>query len=809
MNNRLLSRLLLAIALFFVTVASAVAQDNTIKGFVYEESSGEPMMFTNVYLKGTTLGGSTNENGYFNINRIPDGTYTLMITSVGYDSISETFSLSKGQTISRKYYLKETSQQLEAVTITADKIEARTETKTSVITVTPKTITKIPSVGGQADFAQSLQVVPGVVFTGDQGGQLYIRGGSPIQNKVLLDGMVVYNPFHSIGLFSVFDTDIIRNADVYTGGFGAEYSGRISSVMDISTRDGNKKRISGKIGGNTFGAKVMVEGPLKKAKNPDDVTVSFILSAKTSYLEQTSQALYRPLFGAIMKDMDTVYNYHNSICDTVLKPRYDTILPFNFKDFYGKISLNAPNGSKVNFFGYYFDDQVNNYKSLSDFGWQSFGVGSNFLVIPGKAPVMIEGCVAYSSYTSKMVVKETNDERFSTISGFNAGFDFTQFLGKHTLKYGIEMLGYTTNYLTYSVYGHQRIGGEAVNSTELGAYVKYKATLGKFLLEPSFRLQYYPSVSKGGFSPEPRLAVKYNATDWLRIKAAAGMYSQNFVAATSDRDVVNLFYGFLSCVDNLPSTFDGKEITSYLQKANHYILGAEFDVSSNVTVNLEGYWKQFTQLTNINRNKIYAQSQAGVPDLLCKDFTMEKGDAYGCDISLKFEDSHWYLWAVYALGYVTRTYEKVVDNEIQLAQYAPHFDRRHNINLILTYTAGAKRQWEFSGRWNFGSGFPFTQVQGFYEYYSFQDGINFDYTTTNGDLGILYGDLNEGRLPTYHRFDIDVKRKFFFTEHIMLEADLSVTNVYNRNNVFYVNIITSEVARQLPILPSLGLTLSF
>ena len=783
MNARYLTRLVFTTLVLFFAVLSGKAQDNSIKGFVYEESTGEPMMFTNVYLKGTTFGGSTSENGYFNINRIPDGRYTLLITSVGYDTISETFNLSKGQVVNRKYYLKETSQKLETVTITADKIEARTETKTSVITVTPKTITKIPSVGGQADFAQYLQVVPGVIFTGDQGGQLYIRGGSPIQNKVLLDGMVIYNPFHSIGLFSVFDTDIIRNADVYTGGFGAEYSGRISSIMDISTRDGNKKRISGKLGGNTFGAKVMLEGPLKKAKSPEEASISFILSAKNSYLEQSSKIFYP---------------YAS-----------ESGLPFNFQDIYGKVSLNAANGSKVNLFGFSFNDQVNNYMSLSDFGWNSFGAGANFLVIPGKAPVMIEGNIAYSSYTSRMKEAD-NPDRYSTINGFNMGFDFSQFMGKNTLKYGIEMLGYTTDYVTYSVYGHNKIGAK-VNSTEIGVYAKYKAVLGRLLLEPSFRLQYYPSVTKGGLSPEPRFAAKYNASDRLRLKAAAGMYSQNFVAATSDRDVVNLFYGFLSGIDNMPKTYNGKEITSFLQKANHFILGGEFDLSQNATVNLEGYWKDFVQLTNINRNKLYADTPSNlqIPDLLKKDFTKETGQAYGFDVSIKYEDKHWYLWAVYALGFVTREYEKAVENGVELVEYAPHFDRRHNVNVILTYTAGAKRQWEFSGRWNFGSGFPFTQVQGFYEYYSFQDGINFDFTTSNGELGVLYGELNKGRLPTYHRFDFDVKRKFFFSENVNMEVDLSVTNVYNRNNVFYVNLITSEVARQLPILPTLGLTLSF
>ena len=285
------SRLFLTVALLLTSFLS-IAQDNNIKGFVYEESTGEPVMFSSVFLKGTSLGCSTDINGYFNITRVPDGTYTLCITCVGFVSVEEKITVAKGQSVNKKFMLKEASQTLETVSVTAEKVEARTETKTSVITVTPKTINKIPSVGGQADLAQYLQVVPGVIFTGDQGGQLYIRGGSPIQNKVLLDGMTIFNPFHSIGLFSVFDTDIIRNAEVYTGGFGAEYGGRISSVMDITTRDGNKKRWTGKVGANCFGAKLTLEGPLKKAKGPDDAAITYVLSAKNSYLEQSSKLLY-------------------------------------------------------------------------------------------------------------------------------------------------------------------------------------------------------------------------------------------------------------------------------------------------------------------------------------------------------------------------------------------------------------------------------------------------------------------------------------------------------------------------------------
>jgi len=764
--------------ILLITNALAYAQgDNTIKGFVYETATGEPMMFANVYLKGTTLGSTTDINGYFSITRIPDGNYTIMVTMVGCDTIKDPISLKGSQIVSKKYNLSEASIKLEAVNVTAEKIEARTETKTSVVNITPKTITKIPSVGGQADLAQYLQVIPGVVFTGDQGGQLYIRGGSPIQNKVLLDGMIVYNPFHSIGLFSVFDTDIIRNAEVYTGGFGAEYGGRVSSVMDITTRDGNKKRLSGKIGASTFGAKFLLEGPIKKAKSDKDVSLSFILSAKASYLEASSKYIYDPLLNC-------------------------GILPYEYQDLYGKISLNAANGSKVNFFGFSFNDQVNNYKSISNFNWKSYGGGANFVVIPGKSPVLVEGNISYSNYVAELN-EANNKPRSSSIGGFNMGFNFSYFFGKNTLKYGVEVLGFKT------VFDYTKSNGININmtenTTELGLYIKYKWQMKKLIIEPSFRLQWYASLAE--ISPEPRLAIKYNVTDWFRLKGAVGMYSQNLVAANSDRDVVNLFYGFISGPDNLPKKFNGNEVKTSLQKANHYIIGAEFDATNNLVFNIEGYLKDFKQLTNLNRNQLYSETNApsGTPDILKKDFMVENGKAYGIDVSAKFEHFRWYVWAAYSYAHVNKNYEN--ENQ-ELVNYRTHYDRRHNINLIVTYSAGARKQWDLSARWNFGSGFPFTQVAGFYEHYQMSN-VSDQFVCENGDLGLIYDDINGGELPTYHRFDIDAKRRFHFNDRVNLELDLSVTNVYNRQNVFYVDIITGETMYQLPIMPSIGLTLTF
>ena len=567
MYKRQLTKLFFATIFFFFTSIVAVAQDNSIKGFVYEEATGEPMMFTNVYLKGTTFGGSTNENGYFNINRIPDGHYTLLITSVGYDTISESFSLSKGQSISRKYFLKETSKQLETVTITADKIEARSETKTSVITVTPKTITKIPSVGGQADFAQYLQVVPGVIFTGDQGGQLYIRGGTPIQNRVLLDGMTIYNPFHAIGLFSVFDTDILQEADIFTAGFQAEYGGRTSSVMDVRTRNGNKKRFGGKADLSTFGAKLLLEGPLRKATREKPSAISFITSIKGSYLEKSSRLLYR---------------YANN-----------DGLPYNYLDGYGKITIETGGNNYINLFGFSFNDRVS-YPDIARYQWNAWGTGANFLVVPSQSEQVINGTLAFSNYS--IGLDEFNEfGRSSGIRDFSFSTDFTYHLDNGTFKYGFDLTGTWVDYDFTNAIGVD-CGQETFNS-EIALYAKYKWNLKRWIVEPGVRLDNYASQSAS--SLEPRISAKFLMNDRIRFKMAAGIYSQNLIGTSSDQDVVNLFYGFLSVPE--ADELSGKKIRNSLQKGQHLVGGVEFDIGKNLTANLEVYFKNFSQLTNTNR----------------------------------------------------------------------------------------------------------------------------------------------------------------------------------------------------------------
>jgi hypothetical protein len=771
-GKHFLTVLVLLLALLLVSF-SGIAQYGTVRGFVYEKESGEPVIFTNVYFKGTSIGAATDVNGYFVISRIPPGSYMLLVTSMGRDSLQMPLSIKANEVVTKNLYLDPSAVQLEAVQITARREEAQTETRTSVLKITPRQIKQLPTFGGQADLAQYLQVLPGVIFTGDQGGQLYIRGGPPIQNKVLLDGMTIYNPFHSIGLFSVFDTDILRNVDVYTGGFNAEYGGRISSIMDLTTRDGNRSRFAGKVDASTLGAKLLLEGPLVKLddKNPDDFSASFILSVKNSYLAQSSKLIYSYI------DSDG--------------------LPYNFLDIYGKLSLSAGSSSRINFFGFKFQDDVN-YRLVSEFNWDTYGGGMNFLVIPGKSPALLEGTASYSNYA--ITLNEADGRpRSSEINGFNVGLAFTYFLGKNHVKYGIESLGFVTDFSFFNDLGW-RIN-QKQNTTELATYVKYHHSVGKFLFEPGFRVQWYASLTE--LSPEPRLAIKYNTTNHLRFKLAAGLYSQNLLSGTSDRDVVNLFYGFLSGPENLPREFDGREITHKLQKARHLIVGLEYDITDNLLLNLETYIKDFNQLTNLNRDKLYEDvpANADKPERLRKDFIIETGVAKGVDMSLKYDHKGIYLWAVYSLTYVDR-FDGIIS-------YFPHFDRRHSVNLVATYQFGKNNSWEISSRFNYGSGFPFTQSQGYYERLPFDDGIFTDYTRINGQLGILYADLNQGRLSDYHRLDFSIRHIAKFGKHSKLETTASVTNAYDRNNVFYQDRITGERIDQLPVMPSLGISLSF
>lgn len=750
----------------------------TVRGTLLDKSTGDPLIFGTVQLKNTKIGTNTNDEGFFSIGNVPPGNYTLIASYTGFQGIEVEITVRDGGIVTQQLALLPTAVELGTVELSARREKARSDIQVSKVTVTANQIKSLPGTGGQADIAQYLPVLPGIISTGDQGGQIYIRGGSPIQNRILLDGMTIFNPFHSIGFYSVFETETIRTVDVLTAGFDAEYGGRVSAVIDLKTREGNKKRLAGLVSANPFQAKALLEGPIRKFDGGGGNS-SFLFTAKHSYIDKTS-----PWFYSYAVDT-TFYKYSN---DTSISGNDLKRLPFSFTDLYGKLSFSTANGSKLNLFGFNFNDNVD-YIGVASLGWNSLGGGANFTLIPPNSNLVIGGTIAYSDYDVEL--KEADGQpRTSSISNYNVLLDFTYFGMNQEVKYGFEVNGMDTDFRFRNFLG-LTIGQKSF-TTELAGFLKYKVKLGTWILEPSLRLQFYPSQSASNI--EPRFGAKWNVSENFRFKMAAGRYSQNLISSVSELDVVNLFVGFLTGPEERVTKPNSTQQAPHrLQKAYHAVAGVEIDLTKDIELNVEPYYKNFTQLIQINRNKL---------DLTDPNFVTETGEAYGIDFTARYEKKNLYLWATYSYAFVNR------DDGEQV--YPTVFDRRHNVNLLASYKFGAHQSWEASARWNMGSGFPFTLTQGFYNDFNFQNGVGSDPVTGNGNLGVILDEKrNGGRLPYYHRMDISLKKTVKFGQYSSLEAVASATNLYNRENIFYFDRIRNQRIDQLPIMPSIGLTFNF
>jgi len=744
--------------------ALAIAQEASIRGHVYDAKSGEPVIFANVILVEETIGTTTDDNGLFTIAGLSPGNYTLKISYIGYEEqefpvVFDAYRIN--------YYtvnLEQGGVNIGTVSISAEREQAKSEVRISQLNVSQRQIKALPSTGGDADILQYLQVLPGIISTGDQGGQLYVRGGSPVQNKILLDGLTIYNPFHSIGFYSTFETELIRNIDVLTGAFNAEHGGRISAIVDIKTREGNKKHLGGQLSASPFMVKALFEGPIAKLKN-DGGSVSFTLTSKRSIIDRTSPDLYP----------------YASVNDSIG-------LPFKFNDSYGKLSFVTENGSKFNVFAFNFDDSYAN-PLVADIDWSNSGGGFNFDLLPSTSPITLNGLVGFTQYETSIQEADESPRR-SLIKEYVLGLNFNYFSNAYVLKYGLDIKSIRTEFDFTNPFGLRL--NQFQNTTEMSGFMKLRKTSEKLVIEPGIRFQYYASL--GEFSLEPRFGLKWNISEKTRLKAAAGIYTQNLISTSNERDVVNLFNGFLSGPESQFDDINGDRVTSKLQKSRHAVLGIEQDLGPNLKVNIEGYIKDFPQLIVVNRNKT---------SLRQSDYTTEEGEAYGVDVSAKYEFQGWYLWATYTYGFVNR-----FDGE---QEYPTIFDRRHNVNFLTSKSFGRDNSWQASARWNFGSGFPFTKTQAFYNQLDLREGPGSDYLTANpDDVGIIYSDVrNGGRLPYYHRLDLSLQKTITFSTYANLEMVASVSNSYDRDNIFYFDRVRFERVDQLPIIPSMGLRLNF
>ncbi|MEY4709374.1 MAG: hypothetical protein RIS28_506, partial [Bacteroidota bacterium] len=541
------------------SLAFSQSSKSDIRGFVYDAINGDRIVGASLLaVKNVTDPAEapssadyrsvlSDNDGYFALTGLSVGEYLVRISITGYDTLIEKVQVKAGSNSKKDFYINKIASMGE-VTISV-KAKAK-ESQVGVTTVDAKTISKMPAVGAEPDILQYLQVLPGVVFSGDQGGQLYIRGGSPVMNKVMLDGLTIYNPFHSIGLFSVFETDLIQTADVYSAGFGAEYGGRVSAVVDLKTRDANRNRMAAKVGLTTFTSKLLLETPLKKYQQGKGNS-SLAVSYKNSFLRESSRIFY---------------NYANP-----------DKLPYNFGDLFIKASFNSSTGGYTKLYGFHFTDNVA-FPGSTSYNWTSTGLGGKFMIVPEQAKTRVDGYFLWSKYDIQQKEQDARP-RSSSIGGFNLGMNFSYNFKRDDFKWGLELNGFQTNFELYN--SNNRKITQLESTTEINMFGNYRVVRKKLISNLGLRTQYYASLGNSSF--EPRFQLRYMPWKSMGIKFAVGAYSQNFLSAMSDRDVVNLFYGFLSGPDNLPDSFNGKPVTHALQKARHAVAGFDYRISKKQT----------------------------------------------------------------------------------------------------------------------------------------------------------------------------------------------------------------------------------
>ena len=426
-------------------LGSLKAQNAEIKGFVYNGKNGERLTGVRMSLKGTERVQYTDKDGFYSFPKLDGKRYDLAAEFIGYDSITKTLDLSKEAIIKEDFYL--TNQRLGTVKI---QVKKRVEIDGSPVRIVEgKKILEMPSVGSEPDLVQYLQTLPGVVFSGDQGGQLYIRGGSPVMNKIMLDGLPIYNPFHSIGLFSVFDVDLIKDAEVYTSGFGAEHGGRIGAVIDVHTRDGNTNKFAGKIRASTFASKLLLEGPLKKFEKRESNS-SFAISYRNSYLRNSSKVFY-----------------------PFIEERK---LPYNFGDLFAKLTMNSNSGGYLKLFGFSFGDNVK-FPGSTEYNWNNVGLGGRFLLVPQYSKTQMDGFFMYSKYNINQIELD-NLPRNSGIGGISFGLNFAYNLKKDKIRWGIDVNGFETDFSFFNP--NDRKVEQKESTTELNGYAKYNFKRKRF-----------------------------------------------------------------------------------------------------------------------------------------------------------------------------------------------------------------------------------------------------------------------------------------------------------------------------------------
>ena len=727
---------------------------SSISGFVRDDTSGEPISYANVFLSNSTLGAATNQDGYFVISNIPVGKYELNATMIGYGIFKQNIELSEGQPIRLDIRLNEEIIQTTEVLVTAERQKFERSMESSQISLDIREINSAPAFI-EPDVFRTLQMLPGVQTTSDFSSALYVRGSTPDQNLIMLDGIAVYNPYHLGGIFSTFNTDAIKEADFHAGGFPARYGGRMGAILNVLNREGNTRKVKGSANISLISSKGLIEGPLPSWRG---VKGSWMISGRRTYFDTVIDALKIPI-GQRIDGSDIYFQF-----------------PYYFYDYQVKINVDIDQDHRLTYSRFYGDDIVDfsfeetlessgtnvNVRSETGFGvkwpWGNHtnGLTWRWIIAPD---LVAKTFFSHSRYRfdfelsaqdrNTYTYTDSTIELFSdvTFRAFDIIKDNTietaltwQAAQDHTVTGGFQVkdvnfdLGLDISIATQDTSLDFSLLSLVNNTREIAFFFQDKWDFSeKLKFQFGLRSTHYNLHNNIYF--DPRLSMKYHYSKDIAFKLNWGLYHQFLTTANNQDENLRLVELWLGIPKDKPASV-----------AQHIISGLEYMSPKNIFYRLEVYHKDFDNLLTLkeeNTNTV----EGAESDSTTNEFWDTKGNSHGIELLIKKSSGKLNGW----VGY---TYARTKYYTDPSGWHYPNFDRTHTLNIVCNIELS--QDLEFSAGLTQSSGNPYTKILG--RLYEWEQDLYSNMVWYPYDSYIV-GEKNTERYDDYFRVDIGLTRK--------------------------------------------------
>ncbi len=747
---------LIVLALILALPISAAFARATISGKIKDAATGESIPAVAVVVEGANRGAAANVEGFFSIPNLEPGEYTLVFSSLGYEVLRKDVTIVDGQSHNIEVKMKDAALQFKEVEILAKRDrEPEYAPKVAQIEVTPRELLRLPQLA-EPDLFRALQATAGILPSSDFSAELNIWGGSGDQNLILLNGINVYKPTHLGGLFSIFNMDAVKDVKLIKGGFGAKYGGRLSAVVDVADREGNRNKVEGKVGLSLLSSTGMLEGPLPHG--------SWLVAGRRTYIDAATK---------LFKSMDII----------------EDEFPYYFYDFNVKGTRDFANGDRISPSGYWGDDILQLTAGTGDrlrlkWGNRTFSVPFVHIFSP---KIYSHTTLAGSKFYGRQRF-ESSDSWFewnNEITDVTGETDFTYYANaRNTIDFGVEakffdafLEGISSDYL----FGHNDYKG---NILSFYGSDDYRLT-DKWTISPGLRYEHY-SITKSD-EVLPRLAARRDLAPGMYVSGAWGLYSQ-YLQQMRVGDQESLFDSYAPLSDRFG-----------IARGQQFALSFADDSLGQFKVTGGAYYKNFQNIVQLD---VFEAKDDGDTDL--EDYVRPgKGYAYGMDVTIggtfgKYDMSLGYGWGRTRRIFNAFDTYKAIDDGLTFPAF---YDRQHNSNLFVSRKV--RNRGSLEARLNYQSGLPFTKPDG-----SYSPGIGLP------PHYFIPGRMNGERFDAYVRLDVAYRLHYEWS-WCTFKPYIEVINLLSRKNPLSLspdlstNPVSYKTNGQLPFLPTFGFTAEF